>query len=245
MATDYDPIARWYRQAKRHPWRTHVEAFTLRAMLGDLAGRSAIDLACGEGHYTRRLRRWGAGRVLGVDRSPAMIALACAEESESPLGVAYEVGDCTALAVADRFDLAVAAYLLNYATSREDLRAMARAVAGCLGPGGRFVAMNANPDFDFAHAPNFRRYGFEIRPPADAREGAPYTWTFHVEDGPIAVENYRLPASAHEEALAQAGFRELRWHRPQVSAEGLAAFEPGYWDDLLEHPPVIGLDCRL
>ena len=42
-------------------------------------------------------------------------------------------------------DLAVAAYLLNYATDRAELGAMCRGIARCLRPGGRFVRRGWGP----------------------------------------------------------------------------------------------------
>src|SRR5690242_20823466 len=76
MGTDYDRIAEEYREAKRQPWRLHVECFTLCELVGTLRGESVLDLACGEGFYSRVLRRRGAGRVVGVDQSARMIELA-------------------------------------------------------------------------------------------------------------------------------------------------------------------------
>jgi toxoflavin synthase len=46
-----------------------------------LVRTSVLDLACGEGFYTRLLRQTGAGRVVGVDLSAGMIALARQEEA--------------------------------------------------------------------------------------------------------------------------------------------------------------------
>ena len=57
MTTDYDPIAEQYKRAKLQPWRTHVESFTLMNLLGDLSGKSVVDVACGDGYYTRRAGR--------------------------------------------------------------------------------------------------------------------------------------------------------------------------------------------
>lgn len=47
-------------------WRAHVEAFTLMKLIGDPAGKVVIDIACGEGFYTRMIRQRGAGKVTGV-----------------------------------------------------------------------------------------------------------------------------------------------------------------------------------
>src|SRR3954451_23387465 len=109
-----------------------------------------------------------------------------------PQGIEYLVRDGRDLHLPEEFDLAVAAYLLNYARDRAELGAMCRGIAGCLKPGGRFVTVNSNPGLDVPAAPSFREYGFETSSADPLAEGAPVTWTFHLEDGPLLVENYHL-----------------------------------------------------
>ncbi|MDG3002330.1 class I SAM-dependent methyltransferase [Paludisphaera mucosa] len=244
MSTDYDAIAGDYKRAKQQPWRSFIEAFTLMELVGDPTGAAVVDLACGEGHYTRRLRLLGASKVLGVDLSEGMIALARAEEAARPVGVDYLVGDCRELGLPGEFDLAVAAYLLNYARDRCELAAMCRGVAHCLKPGGRFVTANTNPGLDFDRLPSFAAYGFDVEAAGALREGTPITWTFDLEDGTLRVENYHLDASAHEEALHDAGFRDVRWRLPRLSPLGEAAKGRAYWEPFLSHPPVIFIECR-
>jgi ubiquinone/menaquinone biosynthesis C-methylase UbiE len=245
MPTDYDDIAGQYKNAKRQPWRGHIEAFTFFGMLGDLTGKAVVDLACGEGHYTRMLSSLGAGKVVGVDRSEGMIALARAQELEHPLGLEYLVQDCRLLSLPFEFDMATAAYLLNYARSREDLAEMVRSIARCLKPAGRFVTMNSSPGLEFERGGRYLKYGFEIRGPSEPRERQPYTLVFHLDEGPVEIENYWLPLTAYEEALRSAGFAEVRWHRPRVSPIAEGGHEPDYWRDFLDHPPIIGIECRL
>jgi hypothetical protein len=174
-----------------------------------------------------------------------MIALARSQESAHPLGIEYLVQDCRSLRLPGEFDVATAAYLLNYATSREELAAMGTSIAGCLKPGGRFVTMNANPDLPFERGATYRKYGFEVRAAGGLREGMPYTWVFHLDDGPVEVENYWLPATVYEETLRSAGFVEVRWHRPRLSPVAEGGRQPDFWSDLLDHPPVIGIECLL
>ncbi len=245
MPTDYDAIAGQYQTAKRQAWRGHVEAFTFFRMLGDLTGKVVVDLACGEGHYTRMLPSLGACRVVGVDRSEGMIALARAQEAEHPVGIEYLVQDCRSLLLPAESDVATAAYLLNYASSREELMEMVAGIARCLKPSGKFVTMDSNPDLAFGNAAIYRKYGIDLRADAEPREGMPYTWVFHLDDGSIEVENFWLPRAAYEEALRSAGFREVRWHRPQISPIAEVGHDPAYWRDFLDHPPVMGIECLL
>jgi toxoflavin synthase len=241
--TDYDAIATQYRRAKRQPWRSVIESFTLMDLVGDLAGKTVVDLACGEGYYTRRLSKRGAERVVGVDLSEGMIALARAEEARRPLGIDYLVQDVRSVSLAAEFDLAVAAYLLNYARDREELGAMCRGIARCLGPGGRFVSVNSNPGLDPHVSPSYRAYGFETSAAGRLGEGTPITWTFHLGHDRFEIENYHLDVAAHEQALRSAGFREIRWHGPRLSPRGEAAWGRDYWAPFLAHPPVIFLEC--
>jgi toxoflavin synthase len=242
MATDYDLIAEQYKEAKRQPWRLHVEHYTLFELLGDLRGQAVLDLACGEGFYTRRLRQAGAGRVLGVDLSAEMVRLGREEEARRPLGVEYRVGDAKDVRLGERFDVVVAAYLLNYAASARQLLAMCRGIAAALKPGGRFVTVNNNPAQPPEHFPEGAKYGFRKAGPGRLIEGEPVTWTFFLEDGPLKITNYYLSVPTHERVLAEAGLRDVRWHRPQVSPGGVAASGRDYWASFLSHPPAIFLE---
>jgi hypothetical protein len=68
----------------------------------------------------------------------------------APDGCSYLVADAAQLPqqaphLAGSADVALCAYLFNYARSYVDLLAMARGVYGCLRPGGRCVGINDNP----------------------------------------------------------------------------------------------------
>ena len=243
MTTNYDPIAEQYKRSKLQPWRAHVEAFTLMKLVGDLAGKAVVDVACGDGFYTRILRQQGAAKVTGVDLSPKMIELARKNEAQQPLGIEYVVGDGRDMNFEPVYDLAVAAYFLNYAHDRAELGAMCNGVARCLKPGGRFVTVNNNPAFDFSSAPSYRKYGFEASVVGAFREEAPITWTFYLDEGSFQIENYYLGVETHETALRAAGFRVVRWHRPLLSPQGEAANGRDYWATILDHPPLIFIEC--
>ena len=161
MTTNYDPIAEQYQRSKQQPWRTFVECFTLMELIGEPQELAVLDVACGEGFYTRMICERGASRVTGVDLSQGMIELARSQEAQHRLGIEYIVGDARSLSGSSQFDLAVAAYLLNYARDRDELQAMCDGIARSLRPGGRFVTVNCNPSQYFPAAPSYRKYGFE------------------------------------------------------------------------------------
>ena len=110
-------------------------------LCGNVAGKTVVDLGCGEGRFSRKLADRGVARVLGLDRSPKMIKAASdlAGEREE-----YLVADVEELSFLDdaSFDLAVS--YLNQC-DLPDFESNTREVFRILKPGGRFVVANLHP----------------------------------------------------------------------------------------------------
>lgn len=246
MKTDYDAghVAAQYKRAKEQPWRSRVEEYSLMELLGDLHGKRVVDVACGEGYFTRRLRQAGAAQVAGFDISERMVELARAQEANDPLGIEYTVEDATALVPPQNFDLAVSAWLLVYARDRTELARMCRGLASRLRPGGRFVTITVNPDvYFFKPRPDYRKYGLSMTLADHAFEGAPIVWTIHLEDADLEIENYYLPISAYELAFQEAGFRDFQVHPLKLGPDPQLGDDSAYWADFLQKPLAILIDC--
>jgi toxoflavin synthase len=242
VAEEYDRIAPDYQESKLLPFRLHVEEYTTFRLLPDLTGRSVVDLACGEGIYTRKLMQRGATRVVGVDISAEMIALARRAEAALPLGVEYVLADVATVEIDERFDIAFCSYLFNYASSRAELRPLIESVAHLVRPGGLVVGCNDYPDNPPAHYDRYRPYGFVKIGATEPAEGSTITYRFFNPDGSMfELDNYYLPTDAYRAEFAAAGFASFDWVMPEASPEGRAAFPPGYWDAYLESPPIVSL----
>ena len=246
VAREYDAQAPDYRASTELPIRTFSDHFMVRRVIGDAAGKQVLDLACGEGHYSRLLRSSGAAEVVGVDISAEMIRLAEEAEATTPLGCRYLVADVATLRLERRFDLVLGNYLLNYATDRRQLSALCHAIACHLEPGGRFVGLNLNMQLAPADYPASRSYGFEISAPDPRSEGDTIVIEITNPDGShVTLENRYLAPETYSAAFAEAGFDDLAWRGPWVSEEGLARFPPGYWDAFLSAPASLCLEARL
>ena len=243
MSTSYDQIAKEYQASKLLPWRTHIERYTLLKLTRGVAGMQVLDLACGEGYYTRLLRRLGAGPVTGVDLSQGMIDLARAQELADPLGVRYEAADARAIAPQPTNDLVFAAYLLNYAQDYAELLARCHAIVRSMKPGGRFVTVNNHPSDPPENFETGRKYGYSKKLDGPLVEGAPIHWRFHLPEGTIEVTNYYLTPATMERAMTAAGLRNIRWHPAEVSPEGVEQWGAAHWRPFLDQPPIAFLDC--
>ena len=243
MVTDYDQnrIAEQYQQAKAQPWRLRTETHSFLKLIGDVKGKRVLDVACGEGHFTRMLRAADAAAVVGIDISERMIDLAREQEARQPLGIEYRVEDARAVVGQADFDLVVAAWLLVYAQTRTDLVQMCRGLASRLRSDGRFVTLVNNPAvYDFDPLPDYRKYGFTLSLADRAFEGAPTKVVLLLEDSTLEIENYYMPIAAYGSALTQTGFRDFAVHTPEVSPA--PDDEPGYWDEFVRYPSFVLLD---
>jgi SAM-dependent methyltransferase len=129
--------AEWARFARSPGHDRTAELFNLPRLFELLPppGRSTLDLGCGEGRVGRALQELGH-RVVAVDSSPAMVALA-AESQEAILA------DAGSLPFEDgTFDLVVAFMSLM---DMDDPRAAIRETARVLEGGGRFCFCIGHP----------------------------------------------------------------------------------------------------
>jgi SAM-dependent methyltransferase len=245
MSAQYDGIAEQYRRSRESPLRADIEGFKFLGLVGDVRGKNILDLACGEGFYTRRFKELGASRVVGVDISPAMIALAEEQERNKPLGLEYVCADVRQLADLGEFDLVVAAYLLHYAKTDEEMGQMSRNIVRHLPAGSRFVTLNENPDQPADRYAGYEQYGFNKAAQQPRQEGSEITYWMVAGRELFKFHAYFFSRATYERVLCEAGFSELIWHPLVLDQAGIQAHGQDYWREYLENPPVIGLECRV
>jgi SAM-dependent methyltransferase len=202
---------------------------------------SALDLACGEGRYTRRLKQMGFTRVVGTDISEEMIQMAKEQELASPLGVEYFVGDAGSRTRWGEFDLATAWFLLHYANSKEHLEQMCVTIADNLKKGGVFIAYQSNP---FAsQTRESLDYGEIRRVVGEEREGADIEVT--LIDGQDRINFIRKlwKPETYEVALKKAGFSSVQWADPVISKQGIAEKGRKFWQQYQNEPGHKAIIC--
>ena len=67
QTAQYDHIGSKYDEYARTATLKRAESYTFFRMVGELAGKRVLDLACGFGFYTKQLKQRGATQVVGVD----------------------------------------------------------------------------------------------------------------------------------------------------------------------------------
>ena len=242
VSTDYDAVAKEYKRSKLAPWRTYIERYSLLKLLGEVRGKSVLDLACGEGFYSRLVRARGAARVVGVDLSSGMIGLAIAAEKESPLGIEYRVGDAMAYQTDGRFDYRCRSLPFQL---RRHRREACRDVPnrGPIPEAGRPFCDGEQQSIPVAGSlPGHAEVGFVKSVRGELQPDTTITYTIFQDGGSFNFDNYYLSPAGHERALEAAGLRAIEWLGPKLSPKWDGPTD--YWDDFLDDPPVIFLQCR-
>ncbi len=110
-------------------------------LLDIIPGIYTLDIGCGTGIYTNELCEAGA-RVVGVDISPEMLAIAADKNRQHGDSVSFLTADAAALPFADNsFDLVTSISAMEfYERPRESMQEMVRV----LKPGGHMVVATLN-----------------------------------------------------------------------------------------------------
>jgi len=133
----------WVAHADANDYRLQYLMPRMLALLGDVRGRTILDLGCGEGGYARELARRGA-RVTAVDGSPRLIEIARSRAAADRLAVAHICANANALDGTDdgAFDIVMAAMSLM---DVEDYAGSIREARRVLAPGGELVMSILHP----------------------------------------------------------------------------------------------------
>ena len=196
---------------------------TAEKMLAIQAGESVLDIACGNGIFSRRLAEMGAS-VVASDFSAKLIERAKQRTTEVNKFVEYHVADATdeaQLLALDggngrRFDAAVC---LNALMDMPEIEPLFRAVAKLLKPSGRFVFSIMHPCFN----------GLSIAMLAELPDYA------QEPTHSIKVSRYLSMEVTKGLAISTQPAQQYYWHRPLHQLFN-TAFASGLVLDRLEEP---------
>ena len=239
----YDEVASEYGQDEPPAFRALVEAYSFFSVLGPVKDANVLDVACGEGFYSRQFAEKGAARVVGVDSSSEMIRYGQESEDAEPLGIEYHVFDAARMPILGEFDLVAATYLLHYALDLDHMRTMCEKMAANLRPGGRLLTLVPNPGLD-PDKVKFDKYGFSVDWPRDAADGDGLALKFKGPGGSTtSIPLKYWSAKTYEQVLTAAGFADLQWHRLVASPAADKEHGAGYFDDYLTNPHAVLMEA--
>ncbi len=121
---------------------------TFLDLIGNVKGKSVLDVACGEGHFSRKLAEQTKGdiQITGIDASKKLIDIAQKKNEPFSRCIKFQVGDASRLEglASNSFDLAICNMALMFIKQYEE---MIQEVARVLKPQAHFVFSLLHPCF--------------------------------------------------------------------------------------------------
>lgn len=240
----YDAIAEWYDNwVGTHSLHDDPYFHPVEALLGEVAGQRICDLACGQGRVARHLADLGA-RVVGIDLSAKLLAIARRHEQEQPRGIEYLQADARGL---DAAALGVFDGVLCFMALMDisELGPTVRGVADMLRPGGWFVFAILHPCFHTALSGEIETPDGTVR--TIGRYFQEGHWRSDSRTGPPGkVGAYHRTLSTYVNALADAGLQLVRLSEPRgaPAVPDSPAFSGSSRTVWTEVPPILVAQCR-
>ncbi|WP_237387465.1 class I SAM-dependent DNA methyltransferase [Xenorhabdus sp. Sc-CR9] len=239
----YDHIGENYENFYNSVPQRKVEVRALFNMVGDVQGKSVLDLACGYGYFGRELYHLGASRVVGIDISEKMIELAREKSKLYEDKIEFHVANVSDMQLFEKFDIVTATFLFHYAKSIEELESMFRSVANHLKPSGRLIAYMASPDYQLTKG-NCHNYGLNVLTEEPLQGGFIHQVEF-ITTPPIQLTFYRWSRETYANAIHKAGFSQLEWIKPILLESDIESYPPSFWDNYQKNCMHAGLICQL
>eukprot|EP00347_Sterkiella_histriomuscorum_P009145 403342348 len=238
----YAQIVANYKKSKLIPWRRFIETPSFMNFVGPLSSEDVIDLACGEGFYTRKFRQMTNGKVYGVDFSENMINLAQYQLTDG-MDINFSQQDCSlpVTHIPHQFDLVTPTFLLQNATSEERFEQMVRNIWNLCKPGGRVCGMGSSPKLSVDKLKKEEKYGrfYTVEPETYFKENASrYVVRIVDEEANLDINlvlNW-FSAEHYERTFKKLGFVDFKWvPMSQFGDEG----NEEYWKDMVNDCSII------
>ena len=196
--------------------------FALRALgVGSPdAPQTLLDYGCGPGKVAERVARSYGLRVIAVDPSAEMLAIASRRYCH-PLVTYHQIQRNRLEFLADRsVDAAMSCFVFVVQPFREQLQAIAAEIWRVLRPGGRFVVLDPHPDYVGVQFSTVR----SGEPEVTYQDGDPRPARILLTNGDwLELSNYFWSSRTYQDVLTEVGFTDLQVAAPLLAdACGLA-----------------------
>lgn len=226
MQNDYDKVFEKYQQTHVKPDKKYSMLPTVLKLVQSLEGKMVVDVGCGDGFFSFAFAK-EARKVYGIDNSEKQII-----EAKK-----YSLNN-TEFIFSDMFeydypkaDLINVPFVLGYIQSSKSILELFKKFHATLNENGKIVGIIDAPKL-IVH--NNKKFG-SIKKLESLTEGAKLMIELYNNDKEIITLNaFYHTQEVIEDLLELAGFKQVIWHKPIVSQEGVREFGEGFWKEYID-----------
>ena len=207
---DYDTLVN-YKKSHVKPDKQYSILPTVLAIAGNTDGRTIIDLGCGTGFFTLPFAE-KATCVYGIDNSAVQLSFAIQHPN-----VVYLKKDIFVDPL-PLSDVIIAPFVVNYATTVPILRHLFQKLYSSLSVEGKLVIV-----VDLPNNKELQQFGASKKTlGAIADESALQVDIFSGKEKICTLNAVYFTPQTIEQTLRLVGFKDITWHRPIISEEGVS-----------------------
>lgn len=216
----YEPFADEYEDhARESAYNAFYDRPAVLKLLGDVDGKTVLDVGCGPGFYAEELVKHGAN-VLGFDSSQTMVDLAARRVDDGAQFRVHDLSQPLDWLEDNSFDAAVVALVIHYVDDRHQVfRELHRVIK----PRGHVVVSTHHPTLDWL------RTGGSYFNEGIIEERWSRGWD---------MRYWRIPLGVATDEMTDAGFLIERIVEPTAVPE-LADIDPKHYEELTTEPRFI------
>jgi SAM-dependent methyltransferase len=221
-------LADVFRKSDTKPDKQFSFLPTVMNIIGNVSNKTILDLGCGDGFFSIALAQAGAKHVIGIDNAPEQIRLA--SEKAHPKNIIYQLGDI----YKDKLpasDIILSPFVVNYAQSIQDLKFLFKNIYQSLNKNGKVVLV-----VDLPTGKDLKKFGSVKTLQGPAQDGAIIKIDlYNGEEFICTLYSHYYTKETLENTLKEVGFKNIRWHKPLVSKEGIGKFGEKFWKGFAEN----------
>jgi 2-polyprenyl-3-methyl-5-hydroxy-6-metoxy-1,4-benzoquinol methylase len=178
-------------------------------VLGSIRGKQIVDIGCGDGRYSRKMRHHGAS-VLGIDLNQNAIAIAKACQDNN---LHFHVADAATLTIDPPVDIVTAMMMLNE-LPKDTFERVFHNVSQWLKAHGRFVFILPHPFNYHERTAVTERIG--LAEEDYFHDGRKFTTKYYDKDRLVTVTDHHYSLGYLSQQLTQNGFSITQIVEPQM-----------------------------
>ena len=227
MTNDYNKIYLEYKKTNVKPDKLYSMLPTILQLSKPLKNKIVLDVGCGDGFFTLAFSQ-NAKFVYGIDNSKKQIEEA---QKHSKENIKFIHSDMLKYEY-PKTDIIHASFVLGYLKSKKELESLFKKFFDSLNNNGKVIGIIDAPN---ATSHDNKKFG-SIKKLKSLNEGEELSIELYDNNEQITtLHAFYHTTETIEETLRNVGFKDINWHKPTISDEGIKIFGNHFWEDYLNN----------
>ncbi|MBT4538755.1 class I SAM-dependent methyltransferase [Candidatus Woesearchaeota archaeon] len=228
MLNNYDKMGKIHNKSHTKPDKQFSIIPTVLKLAGDLNNKTIIDVGCGDGFFAVNFAE-NAFKVYGIDNSKEQLNEA---EKNKKKNIKFIFGNMLTVNYPKSY-IINAPFIFGYLETKDELKKLLTKFFESLEKKGKVIGIIDNPK---SLVYDNKEFGsIKIVKADELKEGVPIDIELYNNNKKlVTLHAFYHTKETIESILREIGFKEITWHKPIISEEGINIKGKDFWERYLE-----------